>query len=202
MKKSLAIMLGISLSFMISACTSKQSAEQSTDSQTSFSAAFEAQDSTAESIASINEETSSELSTEPAETEHTEHQKEENPMKQEQFYIIVQSTTFTADFADNESADAFRELLGDGSLTVSMSDYGGFEKVGSIGQSIPRNDTQISTETGDIMLYQGDKIVIFYGSNSWSYSRLGRIDNASAEDLISALGNGDTDITFCLTKPQ
>lgn len=123
-------------------------------------------------------------------------------MKQEQFYIIVQSTTFTADFADNESADAFRELLGDGGLTVSMSDYGGFEKVGSIGQSIPRNDTQISTETGDIMLYQGDKIVIFYGSNSWSYSRLGRIDNASAEDLISALGNGDTDITFCLTKPQ
>lgn len=202
MKKSLAIMLGISLSFMISACTSKQSAEQSTDSQTSISAAFEAQDSTAESIASINEETSSELSTEPAETEHTERQKEENPMKQEQFYIIVQSTTFTADFADNESADAFRELLGDGSLTVSMSDYGGFEKVGSIGQSIPRNDTQISTETGDIMLYQGDKIVIFYGSNSWSYSRLGRIDNASAEDLISALGNGDTDITFCLTKPQ
>lgn len=202
MKKSLAIMLGISLSFMISACTSKQSAEQSTDSQTSISAAFEAQDSTAESIASINEETSSELSTEPAETEHTEHQKEENPMKQEQFYIIVQSTTFTADFADNESADAFRELLGDGSLTVSMSDYGGFEKVGSIGQSIPRNDTQISTETGDIMLYQGDKIVIFYGSNSWSYSRLGRIANASAEDLISALGNGDTDITFCLTKPQ
>jgi len=202
MKKSLAIMLGISLSFMISACTSKQSAEQSTDSQTSISAAFEAQDSTAESIASINEETNSELSTEPAETEHTEHQKEENPMKQEQFYIIVQSTTFTADFADNESADAFRELLGDGSLTVSMSDYGGFEKVGSIGQSIPRNDTQISTKTGDIMLYQGDKIVIFYGSNSWSYSRLGRIDNASAEDLISALGNGDTDITFCLTKPQ
>lgn len=84
-----------------------------------------------------------------------EEPKEEEPVKQAQFYMIVGETTFTADFADNSSADTFRELLAQGDLTINMSDYGSFEKVGSIGQSLPREDTQISTTTGDVILYQG-----------------------------------------------
>ncbi len=123
-------------------------------------------------------------------------------MKQAQFYITANHTTFTVSFAENSSADAFRDLLREGDLTVSMRDYGGFEKVGSIGTSLPRKDTQISTTTGDVMLYQGDQIVIFYGTNRWSYSRLGKIEGATAEALISAFGSGDVAITFSLTKPQ
>lgn len=123
-------------------------------------------------------------------------------MKQAQFFITAQGITFTADFAESDSADALRELLGDGDLTISMSDYGSFEKVGSIGKSLSRKDTQISTTAGDIMLYQGNQIVIFYGENSWSYSRLGRIEDVSADDLLSAFGKGDIDITFSLTMPQ
>ncbi len=123
-------------------------------------------------------------------------------MKEVQFYIIANGTTFPADFADNDSADAFRDLLREGDLTINMSDYGSFEKVGSIGTSLPRKDTQISTTTGDVMLYQGDQIVIFYGTNSWSYSRLGKIEDATAEALLSAFGSGDVAITFSLTKPQ
>ena len=123
-------------------------------------------------------------------------------MKEAQFYITAQSTTFTANFADNDSADAFRDLLREGDLTINMSDYGSFEKVGSIGTSLPSNDTQISTTTGDVVLYQGNQIVIFYGTNSWSYSRLGKVEDATTEALLSAFGSGDVAITFSLTNPQ
>ncbi len=123
-------------------------------------------------------------------------------MKEEQFYITAGSSTFAADFSGTASADAFRDLLIDGNLTVSMSDYGSFDKVGSLGTSLPRNDTQISTVAGDIMLYQGNQIVVFYGTNSWSYSRLGKISGADGEQLHSALGDGDVEITFSLEKPE
>ena len=71
-----------------------------------------------------------------------------------------------------------------------MSMYGGFEQVGSIGQSISRDDKQITTEFGDILLYSGNQIVVFYGSNSWAYTKLGHID-LSEEELTQLLGNGD-----------
>lgn len=133
-------------------------------------------------------------------TEQSEQSKEEESMKQTQFYITANGTTFTVNFADGVGADSFRELLGKGDLTINMSDYGGFEKVGSIGQMLERKDSQISTTTGDVMLYQGNQVVIFYGNNSWSYSRLGRIEGATAEKLLSAFGSGDVTVTFSLTK--
>lgn len=143
-----------------------------------------------------------ETTSEPVTTEPSIPPKEEDPVKQMQFYITANKTTFTVDFADNSNTDALRELLSDGDLTIDMRDYGSFEKVGSIGQSLPRKDTQISTTTGDIMLYQGNQIVIFYGNNSWSYSRIGKIQNATKDDLLAAFGNGDVAVTFSLTKPE
>ncbi len=135
-------------------------------------------------------------------TETTESTEEEKTMKEEQFYITANSTTFTADFADNGSADALRDLLREGDLTIHMSDYGSFEKVGSIGTTLPCEDTWITTTTGDVMLYQGNQIVIFYGTNEWSYSRLGKIEDASAEALLAAFGGGDVTVTLSLAKPQ
>ncbi len=200
MKKTIAVLLGISLLLTMSACSSKRSVGQKTDHRTSFSTAAETQGGIAagtevptDSLTSKKEETAPGLSEQP---------KEEAPMKQAQFYITVKGTVFTADFADNASADAFRDLLRKGDLTICMSDYGSFEKVGSIGTSLPRKDTRISAAAGDVMLYQGNRIVIFYGTNTWSYSRLGKIDGAAAEALLSAFGSGDADITFSLTKPQ
>lgn len=90
---------------------------------------------------------------------------------------------------DNSSVDALRELATDG-LEIQMSMYGGFEQVGSIGQSIVRDDKQTTTSAGDIMLYSGNQIVVFYGSNSWAYTRLGKID-LSQEKLTELLANGD-----------
>ena len=88
---------------------------------------------------------------------------------------------------DNDSVKDLKELC---PLTVNMSMYGGFEQVGSIGRSISKDDEQITTESGDIVLYSGNQIVVFYGSNSWAYTKLGHID-LSEEELTQLLGNGD-----------
>ena len=88
---------------------------------------------------------------------------------------------------DNASVNELKEIC---PLKVNMSMYGGFEQVGSIGQSISRDDKQITTEFGDIVLYSGNRIVVFYGSNSWAYTKLGHID-LSEEELTQLLGNGD-----------
>ncbi|MBQ8151500.1 MAG: hypothetical protein IJ070_01890 [Firmicutes bacterium] len=93
----------------------------------------------------------------------------------------------------NESVAALRELVADGPLTVAMSEYGGFEQVGALGTSLPRNDVQITTQAGDIVLYSGNNIVIFYGSNSWAYTRLGHIELSSSE-MPELLSHGDVTV--------
>ena len=118
------------------------------------------------------------------------------------FYIEAGGTVFTAEFADNTSADALRELLAEGSLTIEMSDYGNFEKVGGIGESLPQNNESITTEPGDIILYQGSSITIYYDTNSWSFTRLGKIANVTRDELLDALGSGDVTVTFSLTDPR
>ncbi len=93
---------------------------------------------------------------------------------------------------ENESVNELKELAST-TLTVKMSKYGGFEQVGRIGSSISRNDLQTTTAPGDIVLYSGDRIVIFYGSNSWAYTRLGRLD-IPEEKIISLLSGNDVEI--------
>ena len=77
-----------------------------------------------------------------------------------------------------------------------MSMYGGFEQVGSIGTDMPRNDEQTTTQAGDIVLYAGDQMVVFYGSNSWAYTRLGHITDKTPEEMRTLLSNGDVTITL------
>ena len=98
---------------------------------------------------------------------------------------------------DNESVAALKELAQDG-LHIQMSMYGGFEQVGPIGKSLPREDRQTTTQAGDIVLYSGNQLVVFYGSNSWAYTRLGRITDKTASELSELLGSGDAAITLNL----
>ena len=95
---------------------------------------------------------------------------------------------------DNASVDALKELA-TSELTIQMSMYGGFEQVGPLGKNLPRDDKQTTTDYGDIVLYSGNQIVIFYGSNSWSYTRLGHI-NLSKEEMTTLLSNGKVTITM------
>ena len=110
--------------------------------------------------------------------------------------VTVNGTRFTAILEQNGAVDALVELLRDGPVTLQLSDYAGFEKVGPLGQSLPTSNSQTTTQPGDIVLYQGNQIVLFYGSNSWSYTRLGRI--ADLTGWTQALGSGDVTVTLSL----
>ena len=90
---------------------------------------------------------------------------------------IDNQTALTATMVENSSVTALVELIKNGPLTIAMSDYGNMEKVGPIGTTLPRNDEQITTEPGDIILYQGSALVIYYAPNSWNFTKLGKIDN-------------------------
>ena len=89
--------------------------------------------------------------------------------------LWIGETAVAVAWEDNDAVRALRELVAEQPLTIKMSMYGGFEQVGSIGTDLPRNDTQTTTQAGDIVLYAGDQMVVFYGSNSWAYTRLGRV---------------------------
>ena len=108
--------------------------------------------------------------------------------------LLIGDMEVSVQWEDNESVSALRELVDDEPLTISMAMYGGFEQVGSIETSLPRNDVQTVTEAGDIVLYAGNQIVIFYGSNSWAYTRLGKITDQSAEELAELLGKENVEI--------
>lgn len=108
----------------------------------------------------------------------------------------IGETPLQVDWEDNESVEALKELCQNGPVTIRMSMYGGFEQVGPIGQSLPTNDSQTTTQAGDIVLYSGNQIVVFYGSNSWAYTRLGHVANKSAQEMAELLGNGDVTLTI------
>lgn len=108
--------------------------------------------------------------------------------------LIVGSTTLTATLADNSSARALLALLADGDRTINMTDYGNMEKVGPLGTSLPRNDERITTTAGDLILYQGNSFVIYYAPNTWTFTRLGKIDNINQRELIEILGSGNVTV--------
>ena len=110
--------------------------------------------------------------------------------------LLINETEVPVGWEENESVEALARLAAAEPLTVQMSMYGGFEQVGSLGSSLPRNDVQTVTQAGDIVLYAGNQIVLFYGSNFWAYTRLGRITDVSAEELTNLLANGDIVITL------
>lgn len=108
----------------------------------------------------------------------------------------IGETLVAVEWEKNQSVQALKDLCTSAPLTIQMSMYGGFEQVGYIGSSLPRNDVQTVTRSGDIVLYSGNQIVVFYGSNSWAYTRLGHITSQDAAGLAKLLGNGDVTITI------
>lgn len=113
--------------------------------------------------------------------------------------LTIAGETLDVSWEDNDSVAALRDLAKDKPLEVQMSMYGGFEQVGSLGADLPRSDEQTTTQAGDIVLYQGNQIVVFYGSNSWTYTRLGHIEGKTAEELEQLLGERDVTLTLEVT---
>lgn len=117
-------------------------------------------------------------------------------------YAMISDSVLTIKPAANSSAKALIELLREGDLTVEMHDYGSFEKVGSIGAALPRNDEPITTEPGDVILYQGTEITIYYDVNSWNFTRLGKVQDKTPEELRQILGSGNITARFSLNPPE
>ena len=114
--------------------------------------------------------------------------------------IEINGKELFASLVDNSATKSLKEILKNEPLEIKMNDYGGFEKVGSLGFSLPTTDTYIKTTVGDIMLYQGNSMVIFYDSNSWEYIRIGKIEGVNKEQLIEIFGKGSVTITLSLVK--
>ena len=115
-------------------------------------------------------------------------------------YIKINNNVLNIGLEDNSATIELKERLKNGDIVVNAHEYGGFEKVGDLGFSLTREDTNITTSAGDIVLYQGNQISLFYNSNSWSYTKLGKIQNVSSSELKKILGNGDVTITFTLSR--
>ncbi len=119
------------------------------------------------------------------ENEQLPEEPNKNKNEEEQFvdtiYLTVGTHKITVKLEENTATKALAELLKEGDISYTASDYGGFEKVGSLGFSLPHSDTQITTEAGDMVLYCGNQIVLFYGSNTWEYTKLGKMQGSADE---------------------
>lgn len=115
-------------------------------------------------------------------------------------YIKINNQILNVELEDNLATKELKEKLRDGDIIVQANEYGGFEKVGNLGFSLSREDKYITTVAGDIVLYQGNQISLFYNSNSWSYTKLGRIQNISTNEIKNILGSGDVTLTFTLSR--
>lgn len=120
----------------------------------------------------------------------------ENANMENALRLFINGNEASVEWENNDSVNALAELVSSEPLTIQMSGYGGFEQVGSLGAKLPRDDAQITTGAGDIVLYSGDQIVIFYGSNTWAYTKLGRITDRTDAEIADLLSNGDVTITI------
>lgn len=125
-------------------------------------------------------------------TEETSDERTDTGMK-----MYINDKEIPVTWENNPSVSALRSDLQAGDIVVSMSMYSNNEQVGPLDKSYPRNDVQTTTNNGDIVLYRSDQIVLFYGSNSWAYTRLGKMD-LSENDVVNLLSNGDVSIRLTL----
>ena len=179
-KTASLVLCGVFLLFLLGGCAEKES------------------HSSQETVMSETETSSTDnpaATEQPAPTEEASVPAETSPTEELTMMLKIDDTEIAVRWEDNESVEALKDLIREAPLTINMSMYGGFEQVGSLGTSLPRNDVQTTTEAGDIVLYSGNQIVVFYGTNSWAYTRLGHVE-LSAPEMSDLLSHGDVTITL------
>ena len=195
MKRMVAILLTAVLLLSLAGCgAGGPGTESSTQTPAEESTSVPDTDPGTESDAGEERETPVAEET-AAQTEESNTNEEDTPMKTN-LTMIIDTTPVAVSWEDNQSVQALVEMAQEDPITIQMSMYGGFEQVGSIGRSLPRSDKQTTTQAGDIVLYSGDQIVVFYGSNSWAYTRLGHITDKTVSEMAELLGHGDVTITI------
>lgn len=211
MRKILSLVLLTFLVFSLAACgaESEQPNMASTAENTVSSESTEQEESTAseplesEEPSASEEESEQQTETvedteEPAQPQQTASSGQNSAEEDTEMKMNVQvgGAVFSATLENNEAVSELVTMMQESPVVIEMSDYSGFEKVGSLGRSLTTSNSQTTTHAGDIVLYNGNQIVIFYGSNSWSYTRLGHIDDLTGWE--DALGSGDVTVTFSL----
>ena len=182
MKKLLLLFLALVIIVSLAACGVNK--EQYDDSPTVDN-----------STTTTESETENTEPTAPPETENTEKTEENTEMK---MTVRIGNAVFTATLEDNAATRELVEMMKQSPITINMSDYSGFEKVGSLGRSLTTENRQTTTSAGDIVLYNGNQIVMFYGSNSWNYTRIGKIDDLTG--WKEALGSGSITAEFSIAE--
>lgn len=177
------ILLSVAVLLLLAGCSGKQSISAAEPNLTEATAR--------ETSESIITDGANEL---PFQTEDPTPEEENEKV----LTMRIDDTAVAVEWENNASVSALMELCAERPLVIEMSMYGGFEQVGPIGSRLPSNDVQTQTSAGDIVLYSSSRIVVFYGSNSWAYTRLGRITDKSAADLAKLLGNGDVTVTLSM----
>ncbi|MCI7286758.1 cyclophilin-like fold protein [Parabacteroides sp. AGMB00274] len=132
------------------------------------------------------------------------NEKEKINMENNIIKLTINGRSFTVTLVKNSSTDALKEKLTKGNISIRMNDYGNMEKVGLLGFSLPRNDRHTTTSPGDLILYQGNSLVIYYDTNTWKFTRLGHVDGVSTrEKMLELLGGmGEITLTLSLNKIQ
>ena len=201
MKKITTVLLIVVCCVLFSACNGEENKTEITTPTTqlttseSTTAAMTTQpttNTTIEPITQVPETTAiNKQETQAQSVEQTEQTEQTSALQ-----MTIGNTPASVDWEDNAAVQALTELCRNHPLTIQMSMYGGFEQVGSIGTDLPQNDVQTTTSSGDIVLYSGNQMVVFYGSNSWEYTRLARITDKTQAELTELLSNGNVTITL------
>ena len=195
MKKLVALVVVLLLSITLTACGNVQNkAESTVQPETSSNTNSDGSSVLEFTIPSGEESTDEQKPQTSTEDNGASEETEEKALK-----MTIGSNPVSVKWEDNESVNYLKELCRDQPVIISMSMYGGFEQVGSIGSDIPRNDVQTTTASGDIVLYSDNQLVVFYGSNSWAYTRLGHITDKTSQEMTELLSGGNVTITLSIS---
>lgn len=189
------------LSFSIMGCSGSTSDTMTSEASPAPDAATEAEalpesESKEEAEVAPEPETEAEAEAHEALTGQQGDDGKTSEMEADTMKMSIDGTDVIVEWEDNQAVADLQALVADAPLTVDLSMYGGFEQVGPLGAYLTSNDAQTVTSAGDIVLYASNQIVVFYGSNSWAYTRLGHITSQSAEGMAELLGKGDVSITI------
>ena len=216
-KRILTVFIALTMLIAMTGCGSRQEQNTSSDSATEEAAARttetdKASDPLQEDAAQMSKEDDSSNTSgmndpaRPSEQADAEEPATEETgteeVKAKMLRMMIGNTAVAVDWENNESVEALKAQCENEPLVIQMSMYGGFEQVGPIGSRLPSNDAQTTTSAGDIVLYSSNQIVVFYGSNSWAYTRLGHITDQDASGMASLLSNGNVTITISMEDAE
>ena len=201
MKKQIASVLCLALIIvLLTACNRADKTKPTDPHKETQAAAVQTEQPTEITATQIAKEPTAPEATQAIVSQTDEATEYEEPTEERatSLRMTIGDTPVSVAWEDGDAVEALRELCREKPLTIEMSMYGGFEQVGSIGTALPTADRQTTTSPGDIVLYSGDQLVVFYGSNAWAYTPLGHITDQSESELTDLLSNGDTTVTISL----